>query len=267
MNGHPTREEDFDLYALGALEGEEKQAIEAHMAGCAVCAQKLLAARGRIALLALSAPPHSPPPQVRERLLHQVRAETESGKQESAKHSAMEREETPSMFARWWGAAWAPVALVLALSTIFLWVSNNRLTRQVEEMRAATVRQKAEQEDAQRLLDLVTAHDSLAITLAPSADLPGAKGRVLYNARLGLVLYNGILPAPPTDKTYQLWLVPTSGDPVSAGVFVPPANGSGSMVVTPLPPGIAAKAFAVTLEPAGGRPQPTGPKVQIGAAS
>jgi hypothetical protein len=27
-NGHPTREEDFDLYVLGALEGDEKQAIE-----------------------------------------------------------------------------------------------------------------------------------------------------------------------------------------------------------------------------------------------
>jgi anti-sigma-K factor RskA len=260
MNGHPTREEDFDLYALGALVGEEKQAIETHIAGCALCAQKLAEAQGRIALLALSAPPHSPPPQVRERLLRQVRAETR-------KPAALKREESPSLFARWWGAAWAPVALVLALSTIFLWVSNDRLNRQLENLRAATERQKAEQENAQRLLDLVTAHDTLAVTLAPSPDLPGTSGRVLYNARLGVVLYNGILPAPPADKTYQLWLVPVSGNPLSAGVFTPTADGSGSMLLTPLPPGIAAKAFAVTVEPAGGKPQPTGPKVQIGAAS
>ena len=35
MNAHPTREEDFDLYALGALEGDEKLAIESHVAACA----------------------------------------------------------------------------------------------------------------------------------------------------------------------------------------------------------------------------------------
>jgi anti-sigma-K factor RskA len=260
MNGHPTRKEDFDLYALGVLEGEEKQAIETHVAGCALCAQKLAEARGRIALLALSAPPHSPPPQVRERLLRQVRGEIRTPE-------TLRLEERPSLFARWWGVAWAPVALVLALSTIYLWVSNDRLNRQLEDLRAATARQKAEQENARRLLDLATARDSLAVTLASTADLPGTSGRVLYNARLGVVLYNGILPAPPADKTYQLWLVPVSGDPVSAGVFSSTANGSGSILMTPLPPGIAAKAFAVTLEPAGGRPQPTGPKVQIGAAS
>jgi anti-sigma-K factor RskA len=34
-----------------------------------------------------------------------------------------------------------------------------------------------------------------------------------------------------------------------------------------LPPGMAAKEFTVTIEPLGGRPQPTGPMVLVGAAS
>ena len=59
MNGHPTRLEDFDLYALGVLEGEEKAAFEAHVPTCAACAEKLAEARGRIALLAFSAPASS----------------------------------------------------------------------------------------------------------------------------------------------------------------------------------------------------------------
>ena len=37
-------------------------------------------------------------------------------------------------------------------------------------------------------------------------------------------------------------------------------------VVVRLTPGLAPKAFAVTLEPFGGRPQPTGPMVLVGAA-
>ncbi len=72
MNGHPTREEDFDLYALGALEGEEKRAIESHLAGCVSCAQKLAEAQGRVALLALTAPPVAPSAAVKQRLLDQV---------------------------------------------------------------------------------------------------------------------------------------------------------------------------------------------------
>jgi anti-sigma factor RsiW len=74
MNGHPTRPEDFDLYALGVLEGEEKAAIESHVPTCAECANKLAEARGRIALLAFSAPRVEPSAAVRERLMRQVRA-------------------------------------------------------------------------------------------------------------------------------------------------------------------------------------------------
>jgi anti-sigma-K factor RskA len=34
-----------------------------------------------------------------------------------------------------------------------------------------------------------------------------------------------------------------------------------------LPPGVEAKAFAITLEPEGGMPQPTGPMVLVGPVS
>ena len=40
-NEHPNREEDFDLLALGALEGDERRAVESHVKTCASCAHKL----------------------------------------------------------------------------------------------------------------------------------------------------------------------------------------------------------------------------------
>src|ERR1700723_3955145 len=70
----PTREEDFDLYALGALDGDEKAAFEAPLASCASCKMKLAEATGRMAMLALAAPPASPSPGVKERLMRQVLA-------------------------------------------------------------------------------------------------------------------------------------------------------------------------------------------------
>ena len=67
-NEHPTRPEDFDLYALGAFDGDEKVAFETHLASCASCQSKLGEAQGRIAALALSAPSVLPAPGVKERL-------------------------------------------------------------------------------------------------------------------------------------------------------------------------------------------------------
>src|ERR1700685_4447032 len=75
MNGHPTREEDFDLYALGALDAPEMQELESHLASCAECASKLAAAQARVALLAFSAPLVEPSPTVKQRLMQRIRSE------------------------------------------------------------------------------------------------------------------------------------------------------------------------------------------------
>ncbi len=74
-NEHPYREEDFDLYALGVLEGDELRGIETHVNSCADCAQKVAEARGRISMLAFSAKPQEPSLEVRQRLMARVRAE------------------------------------------------------------------------------------------------------------------------------------------------------------------------------------------------
>ena len=75
MNRH-VQPEDSDLYALGALDGEEKQALEAHVRLCAECAREVEAARQRVALLGLAAPAVAgPPARVKEELLRRVRAE------------------------------------------------------------------------------------------------------------------------------------------------------------------------------------------------
>lgn len=69
--------------------------------------------------------------------------------------------------------------------------------------------------------------------------------------------------APPPGKSYELWMLPGEGKPVSMGVL--PAAGSEKH---PLPAALAArlakaKGLAVSIEPPGGSPtgQPTGPVV------
>jgi anti-sigma-K factor RskA len=70
----------------------------------------------------------------------------------------------------------------------------------------------------------------------------------------------------PSNKTYELWVIPMKGAPMPAGMFRPDAAGNASVVMPDMPKGIEAKAFGVTVENAGGSITPTMPIVLAGAA-
>ena len=262
MSGHPTRPEDFDLYALGVLEGEEKAAIESHVPTCAECANELAEARGRIALLAFSAPRVEPSATVRERLMRQVHAPAESA---GARRSTGEPERAGGFFGRWWAAILVPVGVALAIATIFLWTENTRLSRELAQQRANLEEQKKQIDEARHMADLLEAKDTISVALAVQPGMPKGDVRVRYNAKMGMAVCDGWVEPAPANKSYQLWLVPMDGKPVSAGVI--DHGGSINPWMMKLPQGMAAKAFAVTLEPEGGMPQPTGPMVLVGPVS
>jgi anti-sigma-K factor RskA len=262
MNGHPTREEDFDLYALNALEGDERQAIEVHVASCAECTRKLADARGRIALLAFAAPPVAPSPDVKQRLMRQVRADiARTAPQESPRDS-----HTEGIFGRWWVAILAPAAVALAVLTIFLWNQNRRLDRDLAALRASAEQQQQQLHDARDVADLMTAGDTITVALAQQPGQPNGSAHVMYSAKMGELMYEGEIAPAPAAKSYQLWLVPAAGKPISAGVFNPASDQPGHWMMK-VPQGVVPKTFAVTLEPAGGMPQPTGPMVLVGRVS
>jgi anti-sigma-K factor RskA len=264
MNGHPTRPEDFDLYALGVLEGEEKAALEAHLPTCAACAEKLAEARGRIALLAFSADRVEPSARVKERLMRQIHADAvRAGAEGSAAPRAPER--AVGFFGRW-AAVLVPVGVALALATIFLWTENSRLSRELEQERATLQKQQAELDEARHVADLMEAKDTMTVALASQPGMAKGDVRVMYNAKMGMAMCDGWVEPAPANKSYQLWLVPMEGKPISAGLIAS-STGPINPWMIKLPQGVAAKAFAVTLEPEGGMPQPTGPMVLVGPVS
>jgi anti-sigma-K factor RskA len=264
VNGHPQFDEDFDLYALGALEGEERQDLELHLRTCVDCGRKLEEARGRMALLALAVPPQSAPAAVRDRLLRQVSALSRVSAEEPRRRLGL-------YLLRWVTPALALTTAVLAFTVGFLTSRNQSLNRRLRELESSTQqaerRQEAGMARARAILDVLTSSETTKVTLLAAGARPAPEGKAFYHAQKGLLFYVANLPSLPSSQTYQLWLVPDTGSPISAGIFSTDPKGNGQIVLPPLPSGVRAKAFAVTIEPAGGVPQPTGPKVLIGAAS
>ena len=100
-----------------------------------------------------------------------------------------------------------------------------------------------------------------------SAGPRAPSGRMFWNPRSGTwTFFAHGLPAVPRDRAYQLWLV-TPGRKLSAGTFTPAADGAAVVRARyDLPPD-SLRAVAVTEEPTGGVPQPTGPVVIAGPLS
>jgi anti-sigma-K factor RskA len=258
-NEHPYREEDFELYALGVLEGDELRGIETHIGSCSGCAQKIAEARGRVALLAFSAEPAEPSLEVRQRLMARIRAEANPARATSA----VRTERDPSSF---WNFAWGILALALAIFAIYLWNSNKILQQELDRQEAAMKTQVALTEKYHAISALFTSPQTVTVNLAAKSPNATEPGRVLFNAQQGALVYVGTLPQLAADKSYELWVIPQTGNPIPAGVFSASPNGEAKVVLPNIPAGISPKAFAVTIEPAGGGAAPAGPFAQVGSA-
>src|SRR5438128_12599878 len=68
MSVHEQFAEDLALYALGGLQGDERVALEKHVAECSACRRELEELRGDMALMRLSAGGRLPRRRVRQPL-------------------------------------------------------------------------------------------------------------------------------------------------------------------------------------------------------
>src|SRR5947207_15340540 len=75
MSVHEQFAEDLALYALGGLQGDERGALEKHVAECSACRRELEELRGDMGLLGLSAAGPTPPRRAWQRLREAIPAE------------------------------------------------------------------------------------------------------------------------------------------------------------------------------------------------
>jgi len=252
MNAHEQFTDDLSLYALGALEGEERLLIERHLEDCSACRRELERLRGDAALLAVSATGPKPPARSRQRLMAAI---------------AKEPRYVPPARARKRGFSWGALAWMAAAVIIvgLLVQQNANLRRRLAEVESNSQKQDQQLLEAKQILATLTSPEAEHFTLVAGKVPPQPQGKAIYVPSSGMLIFLASnMPAISPQKAYELWLIPTSGVPIPAGLFKPDARGTAVVVKPPLPTGVEAKTFAITVEPETGSSAPTSQPIMVG---
>jgi len=328
---HEELEESVPLYAAGALDRVERQALEAHLlSGCTSCHSALKDYQAVAALLPLGLSPIKPPRSLKSTIMAErnpASIPTETASNEPARQSLEPGEWMNHLFppvapARSSSLPWAlglATLLIVAIGGYFAWnvsTQHSNDTAKIQQLEASLKekstklanvhREVSDQAKAvaelrnelqQRTNEVAEAKDQLAkseaeleemrvqlnqqagahtargpqdelatllripnvkaVSLAGSDVAKRASGFLLYDPRTQKVwLYSMNLPENPTGTTYQLWAI--RDKPISIGTFEMDTGQTSHLLVKKVLSFTEAKRFAVSLEPSGGRPQPTG---------
>lgn len=267
---------DLSLFALDTIEPNERREIERHLAtGCALCQQELATWREVVGLMALESQ-ETTSPDLKPQLLRRLQPTTGAA--------------AVSPLRRWVAV---PLAAAAAAMLVFGIVHDRSLRDQLGERLQLIANLRSELGSTQSSLQhltqdlaakekdlaslraaLASAQESLAVVQDPglrmvalkqTPEAQPAEAHALISSGTRRALFFAFdLPPPPADKAYELWWITEKQGPVNAGVFHPDDRGLGRVeALVPVDAG-AIQAAAVTIEPAGGVPKPTGPMVLLG---
>jgi anti-sigma-K factor RskA len=213
-------------YALNALDERDRSAFEAHLEGCAECAENVRSFQQTASLLAYGAPTPEPPADLRARVLDVARQERPT------QSVVVLRPRRPLR-------AVVAIAAVFAAAAIGLGVWAATLSNSLDNERAAR------QADA-RAAAVLSSASARTVPLGP-------RSKVVFVPTGDAVMVVRGLPRAPGDRTYEAWVIGPNAKPIPAGLF----KGGPQRVVLLQTPVQKGGIVAVTVEPKGGSPQPT----------
>ncbi|MFH0177835.1 anti-sigma factor domain-containing protein [Streptomyces cacaoi] len=226
-------------YALYALPPAEETAFENHLAGCEQCRREAVDLLETTARLGASVQNVPVTPQARARTLQAV-AHT---RQDRVPHRSRAPGQRVLRFA---------LAVSIAAAAVLGGIA---VRQHVEADDARTQAARAEQQArtaGAAITEVLTAPDATVHSGSLTGGTAAAVVVSLDQARAVFAAYG--LPALTGGKVYELWYAAEAGDVRSAGLVTGSApNGSHVLKGSPAD----AVAVGITVEPAGGSPQPT----------
>lgn len=241
-------------YAAGTLNAEERAKVEGHIReGCDLCEAELALYLETFHRLPSALPNQKLPAGLEERIWNRLINETIQKKQETN-----------------WGMLLriAAVAAVFALGVFLYQRQNDRiLQKEVELAKMQKLVRELKLEVNKQQQEIAWLRDpsvQLAMLVGLQQDA-NARAKILWNPTYSKgIFYVNSLPPLPSEKSYQLWVIGPQG-PVSAGVFDTSNQGSAVVTISKIDSPVSnVLQFAVTIEPRGGLPKPSGSIVLAG---
>jgi anti-sigma-K factor RskA len=217
-------------FALGNLDSNEADLVEDHLLSCWLCRAESKTFEEVAEQLSFAAPASLPSPGLKDRLLQRVQV---ARPQPRVPVQAVRRPWLERLLPVW-GLASVGLIIALAAFSLSLWQRLNQL-------------------------EFITAPGGMrAIPLSTTDAASNATGFVLVGAdgRNGAVVVDG-LPPLSEGQQYQLWLI-RDGERTSGAVFSTDEKSYGGTRIKVAGSLLEYSAVDVTIEPAGGSPEPTG---------
>jgi len=223
------------LAALNALDPDEQRSVDTAIAGRPDLQAELDELRIAAAQLAKSEAA-TPPAGLKASILAEIAATRQSAT-DGATEPPRSRAKAVSMRRSWIAGVAAAVAVVAAIG-VAIWSASDSSPEVAEQIEAVFALPDVE------ALELHGDVDGVRILHSPSST--------------AAVLVDDDMPDPGDDRAYQLWFS-RDGIVTPANVFRPDRDGHVEVLLEDFQP--VGAVITVTLEPAGGSDQPTGPAI------
>lgn len=216
-------------------------------------------------LMALDADGEAPSAEVKKRLFAGLGLELEEKTPQVTQISSTGSSNTDSKSTLW--KLYAAAAVVFLALTVVLSIMLTQEIR-VTEIQQARIELLTNELDAHRELFALLQRQGVVLVGLDGLEVnPGGFANVVWDPELKeAFMHVANLPAAPSDKDYQLWMIVDSA-PVSAGLFQG-SSSTGNLFYrisdVEIPEESPVQAFAVTIEPKGGVPAPTGDMYLLG---
>ena len=244
------------LHVVGLLDRDEEGKLREHLeGGCPRCVAELSATSAALAEMPYALPAEEPSPLAKARLMAAVRREAGT----ASPGASRRRTAISAVAAALAGALLAGGALERRHAAVMESL-RSQITRQEQQLARQDQAMTALREEVRRAgetIRLVSTPGVVVVNLEGQGPGAGSAARIFWDrSQTSWQLYAANLQAPPPGRTYQLWLI-TGKRKISAGTFDPAAGPATGTVQVP-PDAGPVVAAAVTDEPQGGSPQPTG---------
>jgi anti-sigma-K factor RskA len=286
------------VYVLGVLDGDDLKQFEAHLkTGCPVCAAEMRSFREVASVLPLGLSQLAVSPDLKERVMFNAglakvakafidaAPPVEIPPDEALPAKDVRPVDKPpvrrvELAPRERSRSWFQYALVLGVVVLLggfafyvrgLFKTISSQDQYIATQQAQITRLLDEVERKEAILRIFGSRRVQIVSMDGLGVNPVGYGTIVWDPdRKEAVLHVSNLPRVPEGKDYQLWIIKAQ-KPVSAGVFAVTNDREKESFFQVRPLEVADRrevdAFAVTLEPKGGVPQPTGEMYLLGKSS